>query len=278
MLFRSSIAAMTLVTTLCVLIPGARAWDDTAYPNFEGQWRPVGGPGRWDPTKPPNAQQAPLTPEYQAIYAANLKDQAAGGQGTTVTYKCLSPGMPRVANVYGPMEIVVTPETTYLLIDHILDDRRIFTDGREWPKDLEPSYLGYSIGKWISTKGDGHYDVLEVETRGFKGPRTYDGTGIPLHNDNESVIKERIYLDNSDPNVAHDEITVFDHALTRPWTVIKNYRRDPNPQPNWIEEACAENNHIMIGNDDYMLSADGLLMPQHKGQRPPDLRYFNKRK
>jgi len=156
MLFRSLIAAMTLVTTLCVLIPGARAWDDAAYPNFEGQWRPIGGPGRWDPTKPPNAQQAPLTPEYQAIYEANLKDQAAGGQGTTVTYKCLSPGMPRVANVYGPMEIVVTPETTYLLIDHILDDRRIFTDGREWPKDLEPSYLGYSIGKWISTKGDGH--------------------------------------------------------------------------------------------------------------------------
>jgi hypothetical protein len=87
MLFRSSIAAMTLVTALCVLIPGARAWDDAAYPNFEGQWRPIGGPGRWDPTKPPNAQQAPLTPEYQAIYEANLKDQAAGGQGTTVTYK-----------------------------------------------------------------------------------------------------------------------------------------------------------------------------------------------
>jgi hypothetical protein len=34
----------------------------------------------------------------------------------------------------------------------------------------------------------------------------------------------------------------------------------------------------MIGNDDYMLSADGLLMPQQKGQLPPDLRYFNRRK
>ena len=278
MFFRTAIATMTLITSLCILISDARAWDDTLYPNFEGQWRPIGGPGRWDPTKPGNAQEAPLTPEYQAIYEANLKDQAAGGQGTAVTYKCLSPGMPRVASVYGPLEIVVTPETTYLLIDHILDDRRIFTDDRSWPKDLEPTYLGYSIGKWIDTDGDGRYDVLEAETRGFKGPRTYDGTGIPLHSDNESVIKERIYLDKSDPNVAHDEITVFDHALTRPWTVIKNYRREPNPQPNWTEESCSENNHVLIGQDDYMLSADGLLMPQRKGQQPPDLRYFKSRK
>jgi len=278
MFFRSTIGTMILITSLFILISDAQAWDDTLYPNFEGQWRPIGGPGRWDPTKPPNAQGAPLSPEYQAIYEANLKDQAAGGQGTTVTYKCLSPGMPRVANVYGPMEVVITPETTYLLIDHILDDRRIFTDGRGWPKDLEPSYLGYSIGKWIDTDGDGRYDVLQAETRGFKGPRTYDGTGIPLASDNESVIKERIYLDKSDPNVAHDEITVSDHALTRPWTVIKNYRREPDPRPNWTEEACSENNHVLIGQEDYMLSADGLLMPQHKGQQPPDLRYFKSQK
>ena len=113
--------------------------------------------------------------------------------------------------------------------------------------------------------GDGRYDVLEIETRGFKGPRTYDGTGIPLHSDNQSVIKERLYLDAKDPNIAHDEITTFDHALTRPWTVVKNYFRNPDPRPNWTEEDCGENNHVLIGHEDYMLSADGLLMPQHKG-------------
>src|SRR3984885_1059379 len=162
MFFRSSIAAITLMTSLCILASDALAGDAAIYPDFEGQWRPVGGPGRWDPTKPPNAQQAPLTPEYQAIYEANIKDQAAGGQGTTVTYKCLSPGMPRVANGYGPLEIVVTPETTYILIDHILDDRRIFTDGRDWPAEIEPSFLGYSIGRWIDTNRNGKYDVLEA--------------------------------------------------------------------------------------------------------------------
>ena len=76
--------------------------------------------------------------------------------------------------------------------------------------------------------------------------------------------------------MAHDEVTVIDHALTRPWTVTKNYRRSPQAQPYWTEEYCESNNHVAIGKDDYMLSADGLLMPAKKDQPPPDLRYFNK--
>ena len=67
------------------------------------------------------------------------------------------------------------------------------------------------------------YDVLEVETRGFKGPRTFDGSGIPLHEDNETIIKERIYLDKADKDLLHIEITTIDHALTRPWAVVRPY-------------------------------------------------------
>ena len=60
-------------------------------------------------TKPPGRlQEAPLTAEYQAIYEANLTDQASGGQGVDPTYRCLSPGMPRIMHAYSPMEIVVT--------------------------------------------------------------------------------------------------------------------------------------------------------------------------
>jgi hypothetical protein len=52
--------------------------------------------------------------------------------------------------------------------------------------------------------------------------------------------------------------------------------RDPNPRPAWLEFVCEENNpHIAIGNEDDMLSADGLLMPAKKDEAPPDLRYFN---
>ena len=220
-------------TLLCIIAAtalsataGAQIIDYSKYPDLGGQWRPIGGPGRFDISRPAaRGQQAPLTAEYQAVFEANLKDQAAGGQGTTSTYKCLSPGMPRVTNAYGETEFIITPDTTYILMDHILDDRRIFTDGRDWPAELEPTLLGYSIGKWIDSKGAGHNDVLEVETRGFRGPRVFDGSGLPLHEDNQTIVKERIFVDKADPQVAHDEVTVIDHALTRPWTVMKNYRR-----------------------------------------------------
>ena len=68
---------------------------------------------------------------------------------------------------------------------------------------------------------------------------------------------------------------MIDHALTRPWTVLKSYRRSPSPLPYWREVNCDENNnHVAIAHESYMLSADGLLMPTMKDQAPPDLRYF----
>jgi len=170
-------------------------------------------------------------------------------------------------------EYVITPETTYIVTGAEL--RRIFTDGRDWPTNAEPTYQGFSIGKWIDEDGDGRYDVLEVETRNFKGPRAYDASGLPLAFDNQSIFKERFHLDKNDPNLLHDEITVFDHALTRPWSVDKTFRHNPNPHPNWGIATCAEgNNQIVIGSENYFLSGDGLLMPAKKDQAPPDLRYF----
>ena len=276
MLRKVSIAAIALAAVMHGSTAGAQLFDVGKYPNLKGQWRVVGGPMRFDTSKPWGpGQQAPLTPEYQAIFETNLADQAAGGQGTTPTYTCLSPGMPRVTNGYGQVEFVVTPDTTHILVQHIYDNRRIFTDGRAWPAALEPSFLGYSIGTWVDSDGRGRYDVLEVETRGMKGPRAFDSSGIPLHSDNQTVVKERIYLDRSDPDVLHNDVTVIDHALTRPWMVSKSFRRNPDPRPYWREVSCSENNnHVEIAKESYMLSAEGLLMPTKKDQPAPDLKYF----
>src|SRR3984893_17999792 len=150
--------------------------------------------------------------------------------------------MPRLMNVYTAMEILLMPDAVHILINNIRDNRRIYTDGRDWPEDIDPSFAGYSIGKWIDTAGDGRYDTLEVETRGFKGPRAYDELGIPLHIDNQSIFKERIYRDKPDPNLMQDELTTIAHALTRPWTVDKNYVRSQNPRPNWPEYYITEGN------------------------------------
>jgi hypothetical protein len=275
----SPIVVLIFVAAVLASVADARA-EDSRYPDLKGEWvRGYPGLARFDPAKGLGVlQEAPLTPEYQAIYQANLAEQAKGGQGIDPTYRCLSPGMPRVMHVYSPMEIVVTPATTYLLIEHIHDSRRIYTDGRDWPANMyeDPQFSGYSIGRWVDADAQGRYTALEVETRGLKNPRTYDQTGIPFHADGRTIIKERFFLDSGNPDRLYDAITVIDDALTRPWSALKTYRRAAAKGPIWWrEDICAENNvHVVVGKEEYFLSADGLLMPARKDQAPPDLRYF----
>ncbi|HEY2226625.1 MAG TPA: hypothetical protein VGI22_02595 [Xanthobacteraceae bacterium] len=253
-------------------------FDQSQYPDWKGQWL-RSGPGRgnpWDPTKPMGlGEGAPLTPEYQAIYEAALKDEANGGQGIDPTYLCVPSGMPRGMIVVLPMEIIVTPQTTYIQLELFGMRRRIYTDGRDWPAHLPRTFAGYSIGRWLDTTGSGRYDQLLVETRGIRGPHTYDSSGVPFHTDEQAIITERFYSDPRDPNLLHNEVTTLDHALTRPWTVTRTYHRDPSPQPLWTETFCTEDNHhVLIGGHNYIISGDGHLMPARKDQPPPDLRNF----
>jgi hypothetical protein len=264
----------------------AAAFDESKYPDWKGQWsrlRTLRDRISPNPSFDPNkfqglAQEAPLTAEYQAILEASLADQAAGGAGLDRDYACFPAGMPRMMNVYSTMEIIVLPNVTYMLMGFLNENRRIFTDGRDWSEAREPSIAGHSIGRWVDSERNGRFDVLEVETRAFRGLRTLDSTAIPLHQDNQSIIKERFFSDKADHDILHDEITVIDHAFTRPWTVMKDFRRASEPRPVWRDSVCVEENqHVRIGDDSYMLSADGLLMPAKKGQPAPDLRYFKPR-
>jgi hypothetical protein len=276
-----------------MMTSGVQAAETARYPEWKGAWerfvpetsvlspsglRTSGGQPSFDQTKPWGpGQEAPLTPEYQKVLDDSLADQAIGGQGNNFdrAARCLPNGMPLMMTAFLPLELVVTPETTYILTTDYVYFRRIFTDGRDWPKEIQPTFTGYSIGRWVDQDGDGTYDVLEVETRGFTGPRVFDATGLPLHSDNQSIFKERFYNERGNPNILHDEITVIDHALTRPWTVDKKYLHSPNPRPNWIIGSCAESNMIVpVGREAYAISADGLLMPIKKDQASPDLRYF----
>jgi hypothetical protein len=262
----------------------AQVLDYSTYPDLKGQWERFvlpGLPGQpsFDQTKPwGKGQEAPLTPEYQTILENSIADQQKGGLGNSSEHVlCRGAGMPFMMIAFRPLEFVITPTTTYVLIADYDALRRIFTDGREWPAEIEPTLQGYSIGKWIDEDGDGRFDVLEVETRGFKGNRVYDISGIPLHRDNQSVFKERIFIDKKNPDLLHDEITVFDHALTRPWTVDKRYVRTPDIGAQWPEFICNEyNGQVMVGGENYYISGDGMLMPARKDQAPPDLRYFKK--
>src|SRR5260370_29548386 len=157
---------------------------------------------RTDQTKPPGREQdAPLTPEHQAILEANLADLAKGGFGDDPVYACILEGMPRAMNLILPMEIVIKRNTTYILMEYLGMLRRVFTDGRNFPDDEGPSWMGYSIGRWIDEDGDGRYDVLEVETRNLKNPRTFDASGLPMHKDVQTIVKDPLDLDKPDPDI-----------------------------------------------------------------------------
>src|SRR5262245_61267536 len=275
---RGPLGAFALVITVgayafCAIAPALA--ENSKYPDLKGAWERTFLP-RWILGQ----EKPPLTPEYMKLFEANLGDMADGGPGNVPSWACLPHGMPMMMNACNPMEIIVTPDITYLLISSVNDAyRRIYTDGRDWPAEVETTFAGYSIGKWIDEDGDGNYDVLEVETRHMRMPHTYDSNGIPFHRDNQAVITERIYVDKTDKNLLHNDNTSHDHALTHPWTKSWTYKRNPNPRPSWLSEACSEDNlMVRIGKDAYFLSADGKLMPTRKDQPPPDLSYFNQSK
>jgi len=275
--YRSSIgaAAAAVAAVLCMSIAGAKAQETRKYPDWEGLWKRGSPVGVWDPSKPPGArQQPPLTAEYQAVFEANLAKGKAGAQ-FDIKGTCGPVGMPRLMILYEPMEIVIKPKVTYMLVESMSPIRRIFTHGRDWPQESDPAFVGYSIGKWLDSDGDGTYDTLEVETRNMRGPRLFDSSGIPLAKDNETVVKEKIYLDKADPDILRNEITTYDHALTRPWTVSRFYRRDHNPV--YEEYNCTEDNRwVVIGGELYLADGEGYLMPIQKNQPPPDMKYFQK--
>ena len=147
------IGALALAA-LAMPIDTAGAFDDSKYPNLKGQWNRVvvpglGGQPSFDQTKPWGfGQGAPLTAEARTLLEASLADQAKGGQGNFIGHaQCLPGGMPFMMAI-PVQEFVVTPETTYVIAGEEI--RRIFTDGRDWPKptdEVTATYQGYSIGQ-----------------------------------------------------------------------------------------------------------------------------------
>jgi hypothetical protein len=267
-----AILALTIFAlTILAMVPASGTAQ--TYPDFESGWRNADRSDAWDPTKPPGlAQQAPLTAEYQAIFETSLKDQAAGGHGNDYRSACVLDGMPRIMNLTAPMEILIEPKLTFLIFQEAFV-RRIHTDAAPMPASEPPSFQGYSVGTWTDADQNGRYGALTIETRNFKGPRAMDSTGLPLHHDNRTLLRERLSLDRNNPDLLHDDITTIDDAFTRPWTVTKTYIRERNPR--WSEYNCQPpQDAVFIGRDEYRLGTDGKLKPLHQGQPAPDLRYF----
>jgi hypothetical protein len=133
-MFRQSVFCI-LVWSAIAIPAGAQILDYSKYPDLKGQWerfavRGVGGQPSFDQTKPwGKGQQAPLTPEYQAIHDASLADQANGGLGGDLDHaRCGAEGMPFMMVAFRPLELIITAEVTYIIVADYDPLRRIYTD------------------------------------------------------------------------------------------------------------------------------------------------------
>ena len=146
------------------------------------------------------------------------------------TGRCLPQGLTRSMNSPFPIQIVQTPAVFAVLYEAWNVFHVVPTDGRGFPKDMDPTWMGTSIGHW-----DG--DTLVVETTGFNGKTNLDTVGHPH--------SEQLHLTQrfSRPDLGHIsyEVIVEDpKTFTKPWKNVRTLTL----RPDWemMEYSCEENN------------------------------------
>jgi len=171
-------------------------------------------------------EDVPMLPAARALYAErqdNLgKDDPEG--------YCLAPGFPRVNGVPYPQKIIQTPAFIVVLYETRTTFRQIFLDQHTLAKDPQPTWMGYSTGRW-----DG--DTLVVRTVGFNDKTWLDDAGHP-HSE-AMTVTERIRRPSfGRMNV---EITIDDPKMySRPWTVTQEFQLSADDE--LLEYVCNENN------------------------------------
>jgi hypothetical protein len=192
--------------------------------------------GIWQAPTPKLLQNlaADMKPEdvpMQPWAAAMTKERMSGAHASEESdANCLPQGVPKINVTPVPFKIVQNPDEVIILYEAFGLYRQVFLDGRELPKDPNPSWMGYSVGKWEK-------DALVVETSGFNGKTWLDQAGHPateaLH------VIERF----SRPDFGHlkIEVTINDpKAYTKPWTITEGMQLLADT--DLLEFVCNENN------------------------------------
>jgi hypothetical protein len=133
--------------------------------------------------------------------------KAVPGEENSPTLRCDPDGPPKILNHPNPFEIVQIPGRMLMFFEEQHIWRTVWADGRELPKDPDPSYLGYAVGKWEG-------DTFVVETIGFNDKVWADAYGDPR--------SEQTHLTERYRRLNHDtlelQVTIDDpKSYTKPW-------------------------------------------------------------
>jgi hypothetical protein len=192
-------------------------------PDLSGLWRNLNG--KYLDNIAADGIDVPFQPWAAALYKERQenfsKDRPSG--------RCLPHGIPDAMLVPAtPFKIIQTPAETMILYENQGHFRQVFTDGRGFPKQMDPIWMGYSIGKWEG-------DVFVVDTRGLNDQTYLDDGGHP-HSDAYHAVERFRRRDYGHLDM---ELTIDDSkAYTRPWNVTFHFELFPD---NEIMESVCEN-------------------------------------
>ena len=190
-------------------------------PDLSGIWRAASDKYRGNLAA--DGIQMPL----QSWSAALLKQRQDNQGKGNPSGRCLTQGVPAMMLVREyPWKIVRTPAAIVILFDESLHYRQIFTDGRGFPEDTAPAWLGYSIGRWEG-------DTFVADTTGLTEETWLDEIGHP-HSETMHVIER---FRRSTVGTMDIEITIDDpKAYTKPWTATVRFELLPDADLG--EHAC----------------------------------------
>jgi hypothetical protein len=205
-----------------------------ALPDWRGIWQPaIGQIGGDEPV---------LKGEAKRNYEEHMARLAAdpGYEIPERTSNCEAPGMPYMMAMPYSLEFLFTPGKITVNQEAQMQVRRIYTDGRPLPENPDPTYFGYSVGRWEG-------EALVVETVGTRPGQRLGIRGIT--NGPNLKITERIYLDESNPDLMHLDFTYEDpDVLEQPWHQTHTFRRNRGWEQ--IEYLCD-------GHDRHPINAQG---------------------
>jgi len=194
-------------------------------PDLSGIWEPNGIKYLINIAADLKPADVPFKPEAQSLYKMRVETFGKDDPDS----RCLPSGMPRKDAITSPYKILQMPGEIVFLYESRTTFRQIFTDGRALPKDVQPTWDGYSVGRWEG-------DTLVVETTGMNGRTWLDSNGHPLSDAMHLIEKFRR------PDFGHMEIeiTIDDPKMyTKPWTIKENPHLLTDTE--LIEYICNEN-------------------------------------
>jgi hypothetical protein len=169
------------------------------------------------------AGQEPIQPEVRA----RLAKRPPGPGGPPML--CPLPTIPLQGLVPAPFKIVQTTRLTMVLYEAETVFRQIFSDGRALPPEPQPSWLGYSVGKWTG-------DAFVVETVGFNDKGPLDAMGHPR----SEALRLTETFRRRDFGHMDVELTINDpKSYTKSVTILVKHRLLPDTE--LLESFCNEN-------------------------------------